>query len=91
MNKRLLLALSASSLLLVTSAGNAVTSSVLTNKRLTPHPKRVIKQGVSVMLTPFLLPVAAKWRQRFISWQQTKKNLLSQVPFTSTAGLADSG
>ena len=41
-----------------------VNRSVLTDKRFMLHPKRVIKQGVSHVLTPFLLAMAANWRQR---------------------------
>ncbi|MDI5238539.1 hypothetical protein MJM34_19870, partial [Salmonella enterica subsp. enterica serovar Montevideo] len=37
---------------------------------VTTYPKRVIKQGVGELLTPFLLLVAANWRQRLPRWRQ---------------------
>ncbi|WP_217806891.1 hypothetical protein, partial [Salmonella enterica] len=44
--------------------------SVLTDNAFTLHPKRVVKQGVSELLTPFLLAMAANWRQRLARWRQ---------------------
>lgn len=47
-----------------------VNRSVLTDNAFTLHPKRVVKQGVSELLAPFLLVVAANWRQRLVRWRQ---------------------
>ena len=47
-----------------------VSKSVLTDNVFALHPKRVMKQGVSELLTPFSLVVAANWRQRLARWRQ---------------------
>ncbi|MEC5345096.1 hypothetical protein ABRZ24_21115, partial [Brenneria populi] len=43
-----------------------VSKSVLTKIALSQHPKVVINKGFSQWLSPFLLSMAAKWRQPII-------------------------